>query len=59
MTPDARVFFWWWVCERGCSVYTEAPTPLLPPGWETWRCRYDGSALRAIHPKNVTAEPPG
>jgi hypothetical protein len=38
-------FFWWLVCEKGCSIHVEGEDPTKCP---VVKCPFDGTALRCI-----------
>lgn len=56
--PD-QIFYWYFLCPSGCSLWFEIEGRVLPADWETWRCRYCARPLRVFYPTAVTAEPPG
>ena len=52
---DKPWYYWWLRCEHGCTLWLEAESKKPPLDWATLKCRYDGSALKAFYPQDVTS----
>jgi hypothetical protein len=50
-TMGEPVYFWFYVCERGCSMEKTSTEPLGIPSWTSEKCPLCGAAILEVNMK--------